>query len=464
MPTDKGYFSFFAGAGSALDLGEAELEALGHHMSRELPRGNAITSAIYVYFGQFLAHDMTHLARADETPASHVVPAGELMQKRSSSLDLDSVYGSGFDDPAIRVSANSGRMVLGETHVDDCEQTTTLNDLPRFDRHPHLKPQIPDERNDENLLTAQMHVMFLKLHNVFVDIAQQQGFQRARDLFQFARRETTNVYHELVLSDFLRRLLHPDIYQRVIVDRTHTLFPENSPQMMPVEFSAAAFRFGHSAIRTDYKINNQHRNVPIQRLFELTGRGRFGGSRARQLPQEFVVDWQQFLPPSKANLMFRLDPKVTHFELLGTDIPLMLAQRNLLRGKEMGLPSAQIYYRRLVEAFPWVCDELNIRLLTEAELASADWLDDQNPELFEAIKDNTPLWYYLLAEARVDEKSDGDRLGPLGSLIVGSTILGLLESNHSAVAKANTHWQNPYIQSANRNHLTMADIVRETQN
>ncbi len=461
MATDKGYFSFLAGGAPVLDLDASVLDKLGHYMSRELPRGNSVTSAIYVYFGQFMAHDMTHLARSDQMPAAHTIKPEDLVQKRSSCLDLDSVYGSGFEDPNIRVSANSGRMVLGETAVEDCHGAT-LNDLPRVERHPDLKPHIPDERNDENLLTAQMHVLFLKLHNRFVQIGQQQGVKQAKELFRFARRETINVYHQIILEDFLRRMLHPNIYEQVIEARNYSLFPENSPQLMPIEFSAAAFRFGHSTIRTDYKINDKHRDVPIQRLFKLTGRGHFDDSNARGLPQEFVVDWSQFLSPSKANLMSRIDPKVTRFDLPGSDIPLRLAQRNLRRGTEMGLPSAQNYYEALVAQFPWVRAALRIELLSDAELESSDWLKQQDPKVFELIKCNTPLWYYLLAEAKV--KGDGDCLGPLGSLIVGSTILGLLLANHSVVAQASDHWPSPYLKPANRSYITMADVIRETQN
>ena len=40
------------------------------------------------------------------------------------------------------------------------------------------------------------------------------------------------------------------------------------------------------------------------------------------------------------------------------------------------------------------------------------------------MAETTPLWFYILAEA--EKRGGGKRLGPLGSLIVAETLVGLL--------------------------------------
>jgi hypothetical protein len=51
----------------------------------------------------------------------------------------------------------------------------------------------------------------------------------------------------------------------------------------------------------------------------------------------------------------------------------------------------------------------------------------------------TPLWYYILREA--DVRCGGDRLGPVGALIVGEVLVGLLDLDPSSVRHAPDDWQ-----------------------
>jgi hypothetical protein len=70
--------------------------------------------------------------------------------------------------------------------------------------------------------------------------------------------------------------------------------PKNSAYM-PIEFSAAAFRFGHSQVRPSYNLNN---NVGIRPLFapgDAPGAG--ADLRGRQpLLNGWTADWRQLLP------------------------------------------------------------------------------------------------------------------------------------------------------------------------
>ena len=103
-----------------------------------------------------------------------------------------------------------------------------------------------------------------------------------------------------------------------------------------------------------------------------------------------------------------------------------LAQRNLLRGYLLSVPTGQA-----------VADEMGITALSTAELQQGS-----NSDLNDALSDGgfltkTPLWYYVLKEAEVRE--NGEALGDVGSRIVVETMIGMMECDeHSYLS---TNWQ-----------------------
>ena len=48
----------------------------------------------------------------------------------------------------------------------------------------------------------------------------------------------------------------------------------------------------------------------------------------------------------------------------------------------------------------------------------------------DTLRDNTPLWFYVLYEA--EKICDGKQFGPLGSLVVAEIILGLLQGDKTS--------------------------------
>ena len=94
-----------------------------------------------------------------------------------------------------------------------------------------------------------------------------------------------------------------------------------------------------------------------------------------------------------------------------------LAQRNLLRGYFLSIPTRQS-----------LADKLGIKKLTVEELKQGN-----SPELNEALKpflEKTPAWYYVLKESEVP--ANGDSLGEVGSRIVAETSIGLIKNDPSS--------------------------------
>lgn len=400
--------------------------------------GGSSMPAGYTYLGQFIDHDVTKLARGDRAPGPDPVPPDELVQLVTPEMDLDSVYGKGWEDESIRVDPKTGKFASYAT-----DARGLIFDLPR--KQEPCDPQgmcfsavIPDGRNDENFIIAQLHVFFLNLHNFIVDrYREKTGLQDARKLFESARYEAIVLYQHIVKNDFLERVLNKDVYDYLFVQSGRPTLLNPGPggdRRMPTEFSGAAFRFGHSMVRTQYNLNENEdsRNVTLRTLFLLTGRG---GAISRDTAWKHKIDWRFFFRfeggyprggPNKANTITTSLVKDLR-DLPGepTDARNLIL-RNLLRGRELDLPDAQSVIREIETRVPEYKDELGLRILTPVDLLVG--------ELAGALRrlnmhERTPLWTYLLIESWFESRPSPDadtRLGMLGSIIVGEVLRALL--------------------------------------
>jgi hypothetical protein len=444
---------------------EDVLEKLGEVMAGiETPGTGSIDSG-YVYLGQFIAHDVSRLT----APGRMFVPALDLVQERTSPLDLDSVYGG--EHVWARVDATTGKMKLGRAIDVETGRWTSENDLPRI---PSGIALIGDDRNDENLLVAQLHLQFLKLHNYFVDhIRRDHAGLSVQELFEQARLQTILHYQEIVLFDFLETMIDRAVWRRVIASNSGSIWdplPAEYPRI-PVEFSAAAFRFGHSMVRRDYSLNSGQ-SALLRDLFTMTGTGGFGGLPG--LPDSYIVDWRYFFSDSRwdasrefANVSLAIDPVVPIRLGDGT----LLAAKNLRTGNRSLLPDAQSIVRHIERHHPTLAIESGLRLLTGRELSPDVAVRVQGSDefkivgLLELIGDRgferkTPLWYYILAEALA--LKGGRQLGPLGSLLVAEVLRALVLLSKASILT--TQDINPgYIQRTRRIdgniYLSMSDVV-----
>lgn len=435
------FFSLFNLPGRRFD--EAALLRLAAAMRQ--PRNSMANSNVpsgYVYFGQFLAHDLTRLKEADDLPTAQPASFGELTQLRTPLLDLDSVYGTGYDDPTVQL--NQGKFIIGAA-IDLDNRPVPDSDLPRDPRT--LAPLVPDDRNDDNLLVAQLHVQFLKLHNWFYERFRAGNWRlQPRELHALAREQMILHYHEVVLHDFLPRLLDPAVWEYIVRDDAPGLWEPRLKESgrapgaaaMPVEFAGAALRFGHAMILPRYNINATM-ELKLQDLFTMTGEGGF--DRAPALPAANVVDWRFFFDFTSYPGIAR-EPRMNKALAINDEIDIAvprlrrdhgqpfdsLASRNLIRASQLQLPSGQDVAESLLAA-PHardLCAAIGFdRRYTDATASAL------KPEHNAAIRAaggelgaHTPLWYYLLLEAWTHSR--GLRLGKLGSLIVADTIRGLV--------------------------------------
>src|SRR5581483_6468126 len=306
-----------------------------------------------------------------------------------------------------------------------------FEDLPR---QPDGTAIVADPRNDQHLMVAGLHCACILFHDRAVDEARAAGAQSWQEAFTRARRLTTWHYQWLVVHELLPLFVGQALVDDVVVRGPRLYRPAAGAASMPVEFSGACYRFGHSMVRPSYRANLKgDAGKPFFGLVfdpAETGGGDPGDLRGGfRAPRRFI-GWQTFfdfgdgeVKPNK-----RIDAKLSTplFTLplnaiASHDAPTSLAQRNLLRHLTWALPSGQTIARQM-----------------DADALSAADLDEL-AGLGVGFERNTPLWYYVLKEAEVME--DGLRLGPVGGRIVGEVFLGLLRADPASYLTLLPNWR-----------------------
>src|SRR5260370_708448 len=115
---------------------------------------------------------------------------------------------------------------------------------------------IADARNDDNLILAQLTVIFHLLHNtVYGRLREMDWHASDTRIFSVARKIVTRIYREIVLEDLLEKLLLPPVYNKYKSEGENAITDKGDARM-PLEVSHAAARLGHFMVLSQYKIND----------------------------------------------------------------------------------------------------------------------------------------------------------------------------------------------------------------
>ena len=463
----------------------------------------------YTYLGQFIDHDITF------DPASSLQKRNDpdaLIDFRTPALDLDCLYGRGPDDQPYMFEAGGRKFVLGDPLSEDVGLPEKTRDLPRMPQN--NRAVIGDKRNDENVIVSQLQATFLRFHNRVADDHPDWKFPEIQRYVRWH-------YQYVVLHDFLPRIVGKETMRAVWKDPLMVNVCGSEPDLcfyhfhddpfMPIEFSAAAYRFGHSMVRPIYRLNTKHKLSDPRDSKNVAGRFFiFAGVQERGLngfglfPRHWAIDWSLFfdingsgtkggtsrvqpsykIDTSLVNPLhflpeFSSDPKPAGTELTITALqstekdkrsPNNLAVRNLWRGNAMGLPSGEDVARAM-----------GYTPLTPAELlvGKAQKNDDGSIDVAKSIADvaggrfvnKSPLWFYCLAESyakwvkAVQGKSvevsneTPTSLGPVGGRIVAETLIGLMLGDSHSYLNQDPRFK-PMLPTAMTGHFMMGDFVK----
>lgn len=413
----------------------AEMGKAGGIMESDGTEPKTNVPAGMVFLGQFIDHDIT---LDTESSLSAVNDPADITNFRTPTLDLDCIFGEGPEDEPFLYENNSLKLLTGEAN-------NNIGQGPALEKHDLARNGqgvaiIGDPRNDENRILSQLQLLFIRFYNKVYDHISTADAD-PKELYEEARRLTTWHYHWIVLNEFLPSMVGEDLMIDIMANGRKWYRPHNGPYI-PVEFSVAAYRFGHSMI--PQKVKLQSSGATHDLFSSAVGRG---FSRISNLNQ--VVEWKMFFDVDGSHSFAeKLDTKMAK-DLLAlpfiTSGENSLATRNLLRGQSFLLPSGETVAS---------CMGIDPAIMTRI----ADGIDDNINGTGIDFPNGTPLWYYILAEAEIIGKDGdpGEGLGPIGGRIVGETILGLIELDHESFMNQNRNWV-PNLGPAS--DFTMKDLI-----
>lgn len=421
------------------------------------PEENLFMPAGYTYFGQFIDHDLTLDTTSTLDPGDMKNPAkpvNDPSNARSPRFDLDCVYGSGpgdrpymyavADDPKNGIYGAASLLI----EADDLARATNGRAI------------IGDKRNDENSIVNQIQQTFIRFHNkVVAELAKTDANLRGGGLFSRARDEVRWAYQQIILDDYLPRIIDAFTLDQFKQSEKYLLYKKEIRYNLPREFVAAAYRFGHSAVRTGYRLQGKPgpSNGTILPIFTNPPAPDVDDSLVGfdPLPPKHVIDtWGRFfsngtpaagerllsnvgdganvkdgkggegkvrlqyaykLDPSMTDPLADLPPKIASKndvfpkELRDTPPDVegpSLALLNLLRGNRYGLHSGQQYAEKigLPHLDPKYLCIRQSRDTDDGKLFSitpiSELVGKDKKALGSYFDKDTPLWFYILAEAQ----------------------------------------------------------------
>ncbi len=425
--------------------------------------------AAYTYFGQFLAHDMSYMQQIKARD-------GTIIWRNNNggqALEFDSLFGT-VNKPGEPTSdwILNADTALGRARDAGARE---VYDLPRHNADGGV-PCCKDPRADSNLGLSQMHVLLVRFHQALAD-------KLALD-DEKAREATKKHLQAVVLTDYLPRLVPLDIFADVMKTGRRLVAADSAEDfLVPLEFATAIFRFGHSMIRNTY----ENWSVPLPPNFSIPASSeasvgtllrltsKSGGLSSGMQKFAWCTQWRNMIgdlsyypyqqvwargiTASIARSLGNVPPQ--NFPDLQVDDPLdithfNLAHHTLKRGHNFNLPSGQALA---------CCAGLTSTLDVAAFLsARPERFAGFSPE--SAFFQNTPLWFYVLAEA--ENQADG-KLGPLAGRIVMETFHAALERDACGILKVDDDkhsqidFKNAVSESATAHpYLGLSQIVKFT--
>ncbi len=446
--------------------------------------------ALYTYFGQFIDHDITFDPMT--TLIQHNDPDA-VTDFRTPALDLDNVYGRGPSDQPYLYDNSGMKFLLGAALANGAP------DLPRNTPKAGdpARALIGDPRNDENSIVSQFQALMLRFHNRVVADNPTLDFPAVQKIVRWH-------YQWVVVHDFLPRIVSATVLDALQTDGRYQksnlrFYHWKNDPFMPVEFSVAAYRLGHSMIRPGYRLNDD--DAALLPIFPIPGTvpgAPAGGitpglAGFQAMAADRGIDWGRFIDvgtprayggdpdtvsPATADMKrrlqfaYRIDTSVvTPLSVLpaavASDAPPSLPQRNLLRGFELGLPTGQDVARAMGIA-PLPDEKIVIGKAVDVP-GDGDVLGpiSQLPQL-SAFWGKCPLWTYILAEAGATQTTvdipvtppmtiTTPQLGPVGGRIVAEVFLGMLFGDNASFLSADPQWI-PTIGTA-KEQFALRDIV-----
>jgi len=400
----------------------------------------------HVFFGQFVDHDIT--LDVSSSLSSVVGEADSIPNSRTPQLDLDCIYGGGREaSPYLYDTNGTGVKLLtgagNRVELDDGTEQESALAAEDLQRNNNGVAMIGDFRNDENRVLSQLQLAMIRFHNQVAEEAlvpirdaqpgvADEDLELPHGLFEAIRQTTTWHYQWSVVFDFLHAMCGKPVVDDILANG-RKWYCGGEPYI-PVEFSVAAYRFGHSMVPISVQFQ---KNAP---RFDLFG-DVYGLGFKPLVDARGVVDWHEMFHTSQnrqvqktLKLNTKMSPELLELPVVSDPDPAAksLASRNLRRGNQFLLPAGE----RVAEHMGRDAAEI-AKVMARVKTVSNGAIDGNG----------APLWLYILAEAQEigraraggqPQKNEG--LGPVGARIVAEVIIGLLEMDEHSFLGSDRNW------------------------
>jgi hypothetical protein len=408
---------------------------------------NPTIPAGYTYLLQFVAHDLVDTAIPLWLAASAGINSRNM---RGDGLQMDGLYGGGPTvcpvafKPTGRELDDRTALLLGQ--ISDAgllamqDGVCPYRDVARATLHPPAESlggdvnfsdpsqvYIADPRNDDNINVSQLTVLFSILHNA---VANKTNDTIPEARFAHARTAMLTMYYAILRKDLLPKLLHEAVYTQ-LQER-----PANSPDWlcrgrdMPLEFSHGAFRVGHGMVRDLYQINDRRQPLNVSDL--VNGLTYYGNRQA--LSSSWIIEWARMFEIDGTPLKsLKLKPRKSSLDVVDllerriTDETDVITLRDWLSSAAARLLRVDRMAERINKTFgtPNVADPSRVKRWLQTLIKNGGRRPDAQAIIRKHIDElacDLPLPIYVLLEASLDPACNGQRMGVVGSAILGEVF------------------------------------------
>lgn len=389
-----------------------------------IPRNPDIPAG-FTYFGQFVAHDIS--MQRSITGAAPV-------------LQLLSLYGLG---PAIIPylynhypfkSGNSAFLRVKLRWKPGKRDVDRMNDL----------ALMADARNDQHYLLSQLHLAFIRFHNMLAEWMHRQKQLAGAHLLEATRQSFVWHYQWVIVHQYLKLLVYePELIDRLLEPETtqFKLYDDSGTPMLMPEFMQAAMRIGHSQIRQVYALPTadgkgvERRPIFLSKTNGATRQGAPGNDmRGFRNNPGLYMDWG-FYFYTHNNIYDGKEYEPQQSGAIDHHIVAPLLDVLFLQGGKNNLVHLDLKRSEQLPTGYALAQKLCAALsMDERE----GLLSDHDPAVRKICGDafgvrDLPLWLYVLLEAEV--KHGGQRLGILGSHIIAEQIIWVLRRDRSSFVR-----------------------------
>ncbi len=371
-------------------LREKTAKSIGRRKDPEFLRFSNKLDSGYTYLGQFISHEIT--------PITDVYRAS---RKVTGTMDLESLYGNRENYQLQHIGADD---LLFDAQ--GCFKFSASGKLD-FQRNARGVAVIPEQRNDDHVIIAQLHMFWQRLHNLLI----KKHF--AADALA-AKKLVVLTFQLMVVEDYLAQVNDTAVYQQMIGKANDFVADDAAPWRDVFRF--ATFRFGHSTIRNSYSLRLvQDDPRPSRDLNQLFMSGR----EPREIELDDYIDWRAFfclqgkdqfegvMPVDTCISGFMTDIPVAHAKG-GGGIGIHIAKRNIESELAADLPSG-IEIANIIE------QQLPASIKPDFALLTTDSIGDAAFNHLGLEIEDLTIWLYILLEAQLTEEPH--KLGVVASCV-----------------------------------------------